>query len=76
MAFFFLIIIFFFSFFLPQKALANWEGLNTPNNKIGIHLAIPSHEDLSKAAELVNSSNGDWGYVTLVIHEDDLDKRK
>lgn len=42
-----------------------------PNNKFGIHLAQPSDEDIDRAKELVNSHGGTWGYVTLVIHEDD-----
>jgi hypothetical protein len=75
MAFFFLIIIFLFSCFLPQQILANSEAANAPNNKFGIHLAIPAFEDLQKAAELVNA-NGDWGYVTLVMEEKDLNKDK
>ncbi len=48
----------------------------TPNNKFGIHLAQPHLEDLEKANELVNSNGGDWGYVTLVIQENDRDKGK
>lgn len=31
---------------------------------------------MKKAAELVNSTGGDWGYVTLVIREDDRDSKK
>jgi hypothetical protein len=63
---------FLFIFITPAKA----ADLNYPNNKFGIHLALPAHEDLEKAAQLVNSSSGDWGYVTLVIHEDDLNQKK
>ncbi len=40
---------------------------STPNNKFGIH--ITDEKDLSDSASLVNSSGGDWGYVTLVITE-------
>ncbi len=47
-----------------------------PNNKFGIHLAVPQKEDIEKAAELVNSSGGKWGYVTLVIQENDRDQGK
>nr|MBP9690614.1 hypothetical protein [Candidatus Woesebacteria bacterium] len=43
-----------------------------PNNKFGIHLAQPSDEDIERADELVNSSGGEWGYITIVIHDDDL----
>ncbi|MDA1317296.1 MAG: hypothetical protein O3B87_04710 [bacterium] len=41
------------------------------NNKYGIHVAQPSDEDIDRAADLVNSTGGDWGYITLVIHDDD-----
>lgn len=46
------------------------------NNKFGIHLAQPQKEDIVRAAELVNSEGGDWGYVTLVIQENDRNKGK
>ena len=46
------------------------------NNKVGISLLQPSSEDISEAASLINSQNGDWGYVTLVIQENDRDVRK
>jgi hypothetical protein len=46
------------------------------NNKFGIHLAQPDGEDLKKASELVNSNGGKWGYVTLVIQDNDRDKGK
>lgn len=42
-----------------------------PNNKFGIHLAQPHLEALEQAAKLVNSNGGDWGYITLVIQEND-----
>lgn len=42
-----------------------------PNNKFGIH--ITDEKDLPDAATLVNSSGGDWGYVTLVITERERD---
>jgi len=44
------------------------------NNKIGIH--ITQTEDLEKAAQLVNSQGGDWGYVTVVIQETDRNYEK
>ncbi|GAB4219528.1 MAG: hypothetical protein Fur009_6120 [Candidatus Microgenomates bacterium] len=47
-----------------------------PNNKFGIHLAQPHFEDLKKVKELVNSNGGDWGYVTLVIQENDRNLQK
>lgn len=46
------------------------------NNKFGMHVAIPHEEELRDVAKLVNSSGGDWGYVTMVMQEDDLDYQK
>jgi len=40
---------------------------SVPNNKFGIH--ITDEKDLTDAANLVNTSGGDWGYVTFVITE-------
>ncbi|OGK30970.1 hypothetical protein A3F29_04370 [Candidatus Roizmanbacteria bacterium RIFCSPHIGHO2_12_FULL_33_9] len=71
------IILFIFSFYLlilPLKVFAFDASL--PNNKFGIHLAVSDREDLINAADLVNSSGGQWGYVTLVIQENDKDKKK
>jgi len=39
-------------------------------NKFGIHILEPN--DLSLAQELVNSSGGEWGWVTVVIRDDDM----
>ncbi len=46
------------------------------NNKFGIHITQPSDKELKQAAELVNSNGGDWGYITLVIQENDRDTQK
>lgn len=43
------------------------------NNLYGIHLSSPA--DLDNAADLVNQ-NGDWGYVTIVIQENDRFENK
>jgi len=45
-----------------------------PINKFGIHILEPY--DLPKAQELVNSSGGDWGWVTTVIRDDDMNLDK
>ena len=66
-----ILIVFFVSFLISKNVIAN-----EPNNKFGIHLAQPHLEDLKKVSELVNSSGGDWGYVTLVIQENDRDLKK
>lgn len=46
------------------------------NNIFGIHLAVPNKEDLKAAADMVNANGGKWGYVTLVIQENDRDVNK
>lgn len=47
------------------------DPTDVPNNKYGIH--IFNEKDLQTAADLVNSSGGDWGYVTVVITEGERD---
>lgn len=47
-----------------------------PNNKYGIHLATPDPADIADAAALVNGGGGNWGYVVLVIQENDRDSGK
>lgn len=61
----------FFLFFLifPFKVYALYDPLSVPNNKYGIHIVDPN--DLTDIPSLVNSSKGDWGYVTLVIPDTD-----
>jgi len=43
-------------------------------NKFGIHILEPA--DLDKARELVNSAGGDWGWVTVVIRDDEMNFEK
>lgn len=45
------------------------DPLSLPNNKFGVHILFP--EELNEAAKLVNSSGGDWGYVTIPIQAGD-----
>ena len=52
-----------------RDSLAIIDPQLTPNNRFGIH--ILSENDLENAANLVNSSGGDWGYVTVVIRKDE-----
>jgi len=59
---------------LPGQVVALYDPLSTPNNRFGIH--IVDENDLNDAARLVNSSGGDWGYVKLVIREDDRKREK
>jgi len=68
----FLFVVFIFYFLIFNSPVL----AQTSNNKFGIHLAQPHLEDLKKAADLVNSSGGDWGYVTLVMQENDRNRQK
>lgn len=56
-----------FLFLLPKPLLAIYDPLSVSNNSYGIH--ITQEADIEAAAELVNSSGGKWGYVTLVIQK-------
>lgn len=67
----FLIVNFFFSTF----AYAIVDPLSVPNNKFGIHVIQATPDESSPAAELVNS-NGDWGYVTVLIESTDRNHDK
>jgi hypothetical protein len=51
------------------KTYATYDPHSVANNVFGIHILFP--EELSEAAKLVNSSNGDWGYVTIPIQASD-----
>jgi len=46
--------------------------LASERNIFGLHLTQTA--DLDSAKNIINSSGGDWGYVTVVIRTDQLDK--
>lgn len=60
-------------FLFVKSAYAVYDPLSVPNNKFGIHIISDSVDEASPAASLVNSSNGDWGYVTILISSKDRD---
>lgn len=66
-----------FAFFLPAQAgsfpIHAYVPNSIPNNIYGI--GIINHSDLEDASNLVNVNGGDWGYVTIVITEDQRDKQ-
>lgn len=72
----FSILLEFFAVFLifarPTNAQTNFEFKQ--NNKFGIH--ILSENDINDASALVNSNGGSWGYVTIVIREDERDLKR
>ncbi|MBI4100028.1 GTP-binding protein, partial [Candidatus Microgenomates bacterium] len=64
-----LLILCFFLTATPVKA--TYDPLSVPNNRIGVH--ILDNPEIDKAATMVNSSGGDWGYVTIPIRANDRD---
>lgn len=67
--FIYFFILSFLHLFIPSSYAQN-------NNKVGISLLQPTSEDIIGAAHLINGTTGDWGYVTIVIQENDRDIRK
>lgn len=63
-------------FLLPKQTFAVTNPTSVSNNKFGIHIAVADEQDLKDAATLINSNGGDWGYVTVVIQENDRDTGK
>lgn len=57
-----------------DMASAVVDPLISQNNKFGIHILFPS--EIDDASRLVNSSGGDWGYVTIPIQAGDRDLAK
>lgn len=71
LAVFFVALGVFFSLYAPASA-----ALFSANNKVGIHVSSPTDGDIDQACALVNGSGGKWGYVTLVIQENDRNHDK
>src|SRR5258708_1461986 len=69
----FLFLIFYFFIFV-RPALAIYDPKTTPNNKIGIHILFP--DEIFQASDLINSKNGQWGYVTIPIQSGDKNLTK
>jgi hypothetical protein len=72
LALFFIFVLIFITF--PGNAGAIYDPLSKPNNIFGIHILYP--EEVSQASSLVNSSGGDWGYITIPIQASDRDLEK
>jgi len=58
-------------FSIASRVDAKYDPRTTENNKVGIH--ILNESEITEAAKLVNSTGGNWGYVTLVIRDDERD---
>ncbi len=66
---FLLLTICYLLFATPTYAL--YDPSSVPNNKMGVHILHPN--EVENAAKLVNSSGGEWGYVTVPIQPVDRD---
>lgn len=73
-----LIVLFLYFFILPlfQPINAIVDPLVVPNNRFGIHIIQATPDESSPAAQLVNSSGGDWGYITVLIESKDRNHGK
>jgi hypothetical protein len=58
----------------PSHIQAIYDPLTVANNAFGIHIADVN--DLLSVSPLINSTGGDWGYVTLVIPDTDKNTDK
>jgi hypothetical protein len=61
---------------LISPAFAVVDPLSSPNNKFGIHIISPTPDEINPATTLVNSSGGDWGYITVLIESKDRSREK
>lgn len=59
-------------FSTPVQAVV--DPLEVPNNRVGVHVLDP--DEIEPAAKLVNSNGGQWGYVTVVLRSNELDREK
>ena len=60
---------------MPQSVHAVVDPLSVANNKFGIHLIQAIPDESSPAASLVNT-NGDWGYITVLVESKDRNQNK
>lgn len=63
-----------FMSFFANSSYAIYYPQSVQNNKFGIHVLFP--EEVGEAAALVNSSGGDWGYITIPIRASDKNLKK
>ncbi len=69
-----LILLFLLVLLFPARVNAIYDPLSTANNKIGVHILFP--DEIKEAREMINSEDGDWGYVTIPIQSYDKDLEK
>lgn len=67
----FVVLCFMLQLLFVKDVNASFNPFSRPNNIFGIHILFP--EELQRAATLVNTSSGEWGYVTIPIQVGDKD---
>ncbi len=70
----FILLFIIFNFLFINRTKASYDPLSVPNNKVGVHILFPA--EIEDASRLVNSNDGDWGYVTIPIQAGDRDIKK
>ncbi len=65
-----------YGLWFPLKAHAVYDPTSVPNNRFGIHIIQATPDESSPSATLVNSSGGDWGYITFLIEAKDRNHDK
>lgn len=65
------LLILIFALLIPKPVLAIYDPLSVPNNRFGIH--IVDTNDVVALPPLLNSTGGDWGYVTMVLSDAERD---
>src|SRR3989344_1467787 len=63
-----------FTFYI-STTFAIVDPLLVPNNRFGIHIIQATPQESSPAADLVNT-NGDWGYITVLVESKDRNHNK
>lgn len=74
--YFLILLMLFINILIKNEAKAIVDPKLSPNNKFGIHMISPTIDESSPAGVLVNSSGGDWGYITILIESKDRDHNK
>lgn len=59
---------------VSKPVFALYDPTSVPNNKFGMLIVDPN--DIPELPALLNSTGGDWGYVTLVIPDSDRNREK
>ncbi len=68
----FAVLFIFFAFTFCATSVNAYDPLTIPNNIYGI--GIINHTDLEDVSNLVNVNGGDWGYVKIIITEEQRNK--